>query len=137
MEGDSVVASALTTGGKERDAGGHMAAISSHEPRNACHLRNRGTSLVRKRTLLGPYRRLTPRVIWPRSRATSPGTLATCDTRLALQGNLTYREMVIYCQTTSVSAAHATHGATYCTPLLNTLQGYFTYTKTQPSRTLR
>jgi len=33
--------------------------------------------------------------------------------------------LVIYCQTTSVSAAHATHCATYCTPCRPLLRAFF------------
>jgi len=40
--------------------------------------------------------------------------------------------LVIYCQTTSVSAAHATHCATYCTPCRPLLRAFSGWIQTPP-----
>ena len=40
--------------------------------------------------------------------------------------------LVIYCQTTSVSAAHATHCATYCTPFRPLIRAFSGWIRTPP-----
>ena len=40
--------------------------------------------------------------------------------------------LVIYCQTTGVSAAHATHCATYCTPCRQLIQAFSGWIRTPP-----
>ena len=47
-----------------------------------------------------------------------------------------HERLVIYCQTTSVSAAHATHCATNCTPCRPLLRAFSGWIRTPPPTTL-
>ena len=47
-------------------------------------------------------------------------------------GDLLPKRLVIYCQTTGVSAAHATHCATYCTPCRPLIRAFSGWIRTPP-----
>ena len=52
---------------------------------------------------------------------------------LVLLGDgLALERLVIYCQTTGASAAHATHCATYCTPCRPLMQAFSGWIRTPP-----
>ena len=50
----------------------------------------------------------------------------------AFTGITSLERLVIYCQTTSVSAAHATHCATYCTPCRPLIRAFSGWIRTPP-----
>ena len=93
----------------------------------------RGTSLTRKQNPLGPYSRPTPRVLggsqgvgvflWARYPCMEESGVLDMGIRVTREPE----RLVIYCQTTSVSAAYATHCATYytpCRPLIRAFPGW-------------
>jgi hypothetical protein len=50
----------------------------------------------------------------------------------AIQGYLAQRDWYFFCRTTSVSAAHATHCATYCTPCQPLLRDFPGWIRSRP-----
>ena len=61
-----------------------------------------------------------PRSRGKQPRAVPPGTVLDSE------------RLVIYCQTTGVSAAHATHCATYCTPCRPLIRAFSGWIRTPP-----
>ena len=51
---------------------------------------------------------------------------------LEREGMCTLERLVIYCQTTGVSAAHAAHCATYCTPCRPLIRAFSGWIRTPP-----
>jgi len=52
--------------------------------------------------------------------------------RCSVPSSFSQERLVIYCQTTSVSAAHATHCATYCTPCRPLIRAFSGWIRTPP-----
>jgi len=76
----------------------------------------------------------------PQTLNPKPGTLTTLNPKSLHpkpQTPTPRERLVIYCQTSSVSAAHATHCATYCTPCQPLLRAFSGWIITPPPTTPR
>ena len=105
-------------------------AGGGHRPDDADALGGHISPLVRR----GPF--------WKRARPGSPVCPLVLTPIHVVSSLSSYRlilicpeeRLVIYCQTTGVSAAHATHCATFCTPCRPLIRAFSGWIRTPPSR---
>jgi hypothetical protein len=74
--------------------------------------------------------------LWEIDLRFAPGLLAGAGHSLPVcpSSALLIERLVIYCQTTSVSAAHATHCATHCTPCRPLIRAFSGWIRTPPPK---